>query len=126
MELAELLENARSATPERRIESRDKIAAYGPLAIEGVKPWLVDDTLAAFAVRVIEQVGTHGEPELATKVLRAARPKVPAGVTDDVVWSLQRIKVAAHPAVPATVAAEPVTVRREPARSTTATRRRTR
>ncbi len=125
MELEALLEVARSAPPERRIESRDPIAAYGPLAIEGVKPWLVDDVLAAFAVRVIEQVGTHGEPEMATKVLRAARPKVPAAVTEDVVWALQRIKIAAHPEPPAPP--PPVApVRRVPPQTTSSTRRRTR
>lgn len=125
MELEALLEAAKAAPPERRIEYRDQIAAYGSLAIEGVKPWLADDVLAAFAVRVIEQVGTHGEPELATKALRAARSKVPPSVTDDVAWALQHIKTAAQPEPPpAPPTAAPV--RRAPAQSTSSARRRTR
>ncbi len=125
MELEALLEAAKAAPPERRIEFRDQIAAHGTLAIEGVKPWLVDDVLAAFAVRVIEQVGIHGEPEMATKVLRAARTKVPPSVTDDVTWALQRIKLAAQPEPPP--APEPVAVvRRAPVQSASSTRRRTR
>lgn len=96
-ELSALLEQARSASPERRIESRDPIAAYGPAAIEGVKPWLTDEALAAFAVRVIEKAGLEGEPTLAAAVLRAARSKVPPVVSDDVAWALQRLKAAANP-----------------------------
>ncbi|MHB8891162.1 MAG: hypothetical protein ACYC65_03870 [Candidatus Limnocylindrales bacterium] len=127
MELATLLETARSAPPDRRIESRDGIAAYGARAIEGVRPWLADGVLAAFAVRVIERVGTHGEPELATKVLRSARTKVPPGVTDDVVWALQRLRVAAHPVAPPVIApARAVPVRRDTSRSASSSRRRTR
>ena len=70
MELASLLESAQAAPPERRIEWRDGIAAYGASAIEAVRPWLVNDSLAAFAVRVIERAGINGEAELASKVLR--------------------------------------------------------
>jgi hypothetical protein len=96
-ELSALLEQARSAPPDRRIESRDPIAAYGPAAIESVRPWLTDEALAAFAVRVIEKAGLGGEPALAATVLRAARTKVPPTVTDDVLWALQRLKTAANP-----------------------------
>jgi len=73
MELAALLEQAQTAPRDRRIEWRDPIAAHGATAIEGVRPWLADGELAAFAVRVIEQAGIAGEPQLAAKVLRAAR-----------------------------------------------------
>ena len=91
-ELGALLEEARTAEPARRIESRDAIAAYGAIGIEGVRPWLRDEVLAAFAVRVIEQAGLRGEPELAAKVLRSARKQVPAGVADDVEWALARLR----------------------------------
>jgi hypothetical protein len=90
MELATLLDGARTAAPDRRIESCDAIGAYGARGIEGVRPWLGDDVLAAFAVRVIEEAGLHGEPELAAEVLRAARKQVPACVTGDVEWALAR------------------------------------
>jgi hypothetical protein len=125
-ELTALLAEARSAPPDRRIESRDQIAAHGALAIEGVRPWLSDEVLAAFAVRVIEQVGVNGEPELATEVLRSARKKVPAGVTDDVEWALARVKATANPRpVPVAPPAPAAPVRRVAARPASSTRRRT-
>ena len=125
MELTALLETARSAPPDRRIESRDQIAAFGALAIEGIRPWLTDDALAAFAVRVIERAGINGESQLAAKVLRAARSKVPAGVTDDVVWALERLRAASRPKPPPPPAAV-APVRRDTSRSASPSRRRTR
>ncbi len=125
MELTALLETARSAPPDRRIESRDQIAAFGALAIEGIRPWLTDDALAAFAVRVIERAGINGESQLAAKVLRAARSKVPAGVTDDVVWALERLRAASRPKPPPPPAAA-APVRRDTSRSASSSRRRTR
>ncbi len=122
MELTALLETARSAPPDRRIESRDEIATFGALAIEGIRPWLTDDALAAFAVRVIERAGINGEPQLAAKVLRAARSKVPADVTDDVVWALERLRVASRPKPPPPPAAA-APMRREPSRSASSRRR---
>jgi hypothetical protein len=124
-ELATLLEQAQSAPPGRRIESRDPIAAFGPLAIEGVRPWLTDDALAAFAVRVIEKVGIDGEAALATEALRAARKRVPEAVTGDVEWALERLKAASRPApapAPTPAAAAP----RPAPRASAASRRRTR
>ena len=112
MELAALLEQARCATPDRRIESRDGIAEYGALGIEGVRPWLVDGALAAFAVRVIERAGINGESALAAKVLRSARATVPPVVTEDVVWALEHLRAAARPKA----AAAPVRGRPRPAR----------
>ena len=97
MELAALLEEAQAAPPERRIEWRDPIAAHGARAIEGVRPWLADGVLAAFAVRVIERAGSNGEPELASRVLRSARARVPSGVAGDVTWALQRLRAASRP-----------------------------
>jgi hypothetical protein len=127
MELASLLESAQAAPPERRIEWRDGIAAHGASAIEGVRPWLVSGSLAAFAVRVIERAGINGEAELASKVLRAARPRVPEEVAPDVDWALQRLKAAMRPQPATPVAPAAVTpVRRTPARSALAARRRPR
>ncbi len=91
MELAALLEEAHSAPPDRRIEWRDRIAAHGASAIDGIRPWLADDVLAAFAVRVIERVGVNGEAELASQVLRSERAHVPAEVSADVTWALRKL-----------------------------------
>ncbi|MEI8332911.1 MAG: hypothetical protein WCH74_03500 [Chloroflexota bacterium] len=104
MGLDALLEAATCATPGRRIELRDEIAAYGAPAIDGVRPWLQNDTLAAFAVRVIERAGLDGEGVLAAQVLRWARTRVPAAVTGDVEWALQQLRAARRP-VPAPPAA---------------------
>lgn len=123
MELAALLEQAQSAAPDRRIESRDEIAAYGALGIDGVRPWLVDGVLAAFAVRVIERAGINGESALAAKVLRSVRATVPPDVTQDVAWALEHLRAAARPrAAAAPVRVAPV--RRDTSRSTSSSRRR--
>jgi hypothetical protein len=130
MELTALLEEAQSAPPAQRIEWRDPIAAYGARAIEGVRPWLTDGVLSAFAVRVIERAGSNGEPELATEVLRSVRARVPSGVTGDVTWALQRLRTASRPN--ATTPPKPAaprsdgSVRREPPRFTMVARRRAR
>lgn len=101
MELATLLHQAEAASASVRIERRDDIAAYGARAIDAVSPWLRSPRLAAFAVRVIEQVGVGGEPVLASKALRSARSVVPAHVSGDVTWALRRIKAQGRAALPA-------------------------
>ncbi|MBF6605209.1 MAG: hypothetical protein IVW53_06455 [Chloroflexi bacterium] len=85
-----------------RIEWRDRIAAHGARAIEGVRPWLVKPTLAAFAIRVIERAGTNGETPLAIEVLRSARSTVPPAEKGDIDWSLHQLRLRSKPA-PATV-----------------------
>ena len=98
MKLALLLEEARTASPARRIEWRDRIAAFGPRAIEGVRPWLSSPVLAAFAVRVIERAGASGETSLAAGVLRSARTTVPPAVAADIDWAIQRLRATSQPA----------------------------
>ena len=98
MKLALLLEEARTASPASRIEWRDRIAAFGPPAIEGVRPWLSSPVLAAFAIRVIERAGAVGDATLATKVLRSARTTVPPAVAADIDWALQRLRVTSQAA----------------------------
>lgn len=97
MELTALLEQAMAASPAVRIQYRDAIAAHGDRAIDEVKPWLTDPALAAFAVRVIERAGAHGDPAHAARVLRSARSKVPEPVAPDIGWALARLREAAKP-----------------------------
>lgn len=98
MELSALLDAAGTATPDRRIEWRDRIAAHGAAAIEGVRPWLASPVLAAFAIRVIERAGTNGDAVLAARVLRSARSTVPPAAKGDVDWALQQLKLRNRPA----------------------------
>ena len=115
MNLSALLHEAETASPMRRIEWRDRIAAHGSRAITGVQPWLEHPVLAAFAIRVIERAGTNGEMALATQVLRSARQKVPERDRRDVDWALQQIKARGRasvegpvrPALPVAASAAP-------------------
>lgn len=128
MELEALLAEARSASPGRRIEWRDPIAAYGERGIEAVSPWLSDDVLAPFAVRVIDRAGLDGHPDAAAQALRRARKRAPESVRSDIDWALRRLKAARQPGTtePARPPAQPaarLAQRLEP-RSTPAARRR--
>ncbi len=100
MQLTALLAEAHDATPDRRIEWRDRLAAYGDRAIEGVQAWLDDPALAAFAIRVIERAGEQGQGETATRVLRAARRVVPAHLQGDLDWALGKLRAVSHPVPP--------------------------
>jgi hypothetical protein len=97
MELSALLQEAESASPMCRIEWRDRIAAHGVRAIDGVRPWLASPRLAAFAIRVIERAGTNGEAALAAQVLRSARSTMPPAVKSDVDWALQHLRRRSRP-----------------------------
>ncbi len=94
MQLAVLLAEAHEASPDRRILWRDRIAAFGERAIEGVRPWLSDPVLAAFAIRVIARAGEQGQAEEATRALRAAQSAVPAYLKADLDWALARLRAA--------------------------------
>lgn len=96
MQLASLLEEARGASPDRRILWRDQLAPFGTRAIDGVEPWLTNGVLAAFAVRVILRVGQQGERQAAAKALRAARRRVPEQVQGDVDWALAALRLEAR------------------------------
>jgi hypothetical protein len=94
MQLAILLAEAHEAGPDRRILWRDPIAAFGERAIEGVRPWLSDRVLAAFAIRVIARAGEQGQSEEATRVLRAVRSTVLPYLNADLDWALARLRAA--------------------------------
>ena len=93
-EIAGLLASARRASPAHRIEWRDRIAAHGQPAIEAIAPWLGEPKLAAFAVRVIERVGHHGdrEREVALGALRGARRAIDPCVRPDLEWALLHLR----------------------------------
>jgi hypothetical protein len=93
-QLAALLDEARAASPQERIEWRDRIASYDEIAIAEITPWLSDDNLAAFAIRVIWTVGERVAPEEATRTLRSARPRLSPALQGDVDWALASIKAA--------------------------------
>lgn len=92
MELALLLDEARGASLDRRIEWRDPIAAFGERAIVTIEPWLADPAVSAFAIRVIERAGAQGHAEPAMRVLRAARRVVPPGLQADLDWAIARLR----------------------------------
>jgi hypothetical protein len=98
MELSRLLDEARSAPSAARIELRDPIAAYGTKAIEALKPWLVDEQMAAFAVRVLGRIGVAepGSPlaAAAATALRGARKRVTPVILADIEWELGQIRAA--------------------------------
>jgi hypothetical protein len=111
MQLAGLLEKARSADPGERIQWRDQLVPFGTKAIDAVAPWLTDQVLAAFAVRVIVRVGENGEPEAAAKALRSARTRVPVPIRADLDWALTTLKAAAKQTADAEVAPAPAKTR---------------
>jgi hypothetical protein len=131
MELLALLDEAQSASPMHRIEWRDRIAAHGARAIDGVRPWLASPVLAAFAIRVIERAGTNGDAPHATQVLRADRSRVPPAMKGDVDWALQQLRHRAAQSEAPSAAAPPAgpsakPVRRERPYLSTVARRRAR
>ena len=116
MELLALLSEAETASPMHRIEWRDRIAAHGDRAIEGVRPWLASPVLAAFAIRVIERAGTNGDAPHATQVLRSARSTVPLAMKGDVDWALHLLRQRAAQSVAPSSAAPPARPSAHPVR----------
>jgi hypothetical protein len=79
--LDELLVAAGEAPPESRIEFRDRIAAFGSVAIDRLmtSPWIGDPKYASFAVLTIRKAGELGVQKHAVRALRDA---LAAAVTD--------------------------------------------
>jgi hypothetical protein len=90
--LMDLMDSAREAGPSDRIHWRDPIALHGDDAIRAMRPWLADVRLCAFAIRVIDRAAQTGDPHLATRVLREARPGLSAALQQDVDWVLNRLR----------------------------------
>ena len=96
--LEKLIAEAEAAPVSRRIELRDPIAAYGVEAVAAVQPWLKDEQMAAFAVRVLGRIcgsGATGEAaEAALKTLRSAKRRASPAITGDIDWELGQARAA--------------------------------
>ena len=68
-ELDTLLDEVRRTDRATRIELRDRVAAFGQVAIDSMADWLDDREAAAFAVRVLERIGQ--QPGQLPPVIRA-------------------------------------------------------
>lgn len=106
--LQELLEAARTAAPNDRINFRDRIAAHGAAAIAALEPWLGEKTLRAFAVRTVTKTGLSGHREAAVRALRAADVSMDRSFRDDVDEGLAALG-ARRPAAPTPTGPPPPT-----------------
>lgn len=95
--LEHLIERARAAAPNDRIELRDPIAAHGGAALEAMGEWLADPVLTRFAVRVVGRVADLGEREAGIGVLRLAREEATPEQRADIDAELRRLGVVAEP-----------------------------
>ena len=89
--LEQLVEQARSAPPNHRIELRDPIAAHGTAAVDAMAEWLADPQLTRFAVRVIGRIADLGERDAALTTLRMALEEATPDQRADIDAELQRL-----------------------------------
>lgn len=89
--LEHLIERARAAAPNDRIELRDPIAAHGEAAIDAVAEWLADPQLTRFAVRVIGRAADLGHRAAALSMLDAARVEASKDQRQDIEAELGRL-----------------------------------
>ena len=95
-DLEQLLRQAEEADDLHRIDFRDPIARYKDDGIVGVRPWLADGRMGAFAVRVILKAHELGATT-AVAVLRKSLPKAATPkVEEDILWALGRIAPPKH------------------------------
>ncbi|MGD0020646.1 MAG: hypothetical protein ABSD62_15510 [Candidatus Limnocylindrales bacterium] len=98
-DLDTLLREAATADAGVRIESRDRIAAFGVKAIARLEPWLSDPRLGAFAVRTIERAADMpGAALVAKAALQRANASGPQ--RDDVAAALTRLRRRARASAP--------------------------
>lgn len=91
--LDEALAGARSADRLSRIDWRDRIAVYGPDAIEAVMPWVGDPELTRLAVRVIEHTAQFGDLDVAIAALGSASKVAPTPeIRADIADALARLR----------------------------------
>jgi hypothetical protein len=92
-DLKALMQAASVAPPSTRIEFRDRIAAFGTDAVAAIRPWLRDERLGAFAVRVVERAASYAADREAVQALTT----VVAGtaseqVVEDAAAALHRLR----------------------------------
>lgn len=75
--LERLIEDAAGASPETRIEFRDRIAAYGADAVLAMDAWVEQGRSPGFAIAVLEAVGKSADDVGAASALRRIVGKVP-------------------------------------------------
>lgn len=89
-----LLQEARVAMPNNRIEYRDAIAAFGTDAIKALEPWVADRTLGSFAVRVLARAASIGHEAEVRRVLTRTRwnaSEPVRGDIDDILYRLDHV-----------------------------------
>jgi hypothetical protein len=86
-----LIERARAASPNDRIELRDPIAAHGEAAIHAMAEWLADPQLTRFAVRVIGRAADLGQRDAAVSMLSPARHEATLDQQQDIDAELRRL-----------------------------------
>ena len=87
-----LIEVVRAAPRQDRIRFRDRLAAYGPEAIEAVRPWLADPEFGAFAVRVIQAAATgDARDEGIAALRRGKRTAATAAIKQDIDFALDQL-----------------------------------
>jgi hypothetical protein len=92
-DLDTLLDAAKAAGPEDRINLRNAIADHGRPAAERMREWLVDRELGHFAVRVLEKIAERPADRRATiEILESADPTtISATVARDISDALTRL-----------------------------------
>lgn len=96
MKFGDLVEAARLAGPGSRIEFRDRIAAFGPGAIDPMRAWLDDPGLGAFAVRVLLRIA--GDPTDRRAVVAVFSGTDLSGVSPNVARDIRDALAALRPA----------------------------
>ena len=86
-----LVEQARSATPNERIDLRDPIAVFGAEAIDAMAELLADPQLTRFAVRVVGRVADLVDRDAAVAALFAAREEATPDQRADIEAELKRL-----------------------------------
>jgi hypothetical protein len=90
-ELLALLAEVSSAPPGRRIEYRDRIAAFGPDAVPVLEDWVADGNSAVFGVVALEAIGRSGDPGPCVRALGRLRARQP-GVAGLAEAAIDRLK----------------------------------
>ncbi len=91
--LTALLNEAKTADASDRILFRDRIVAFGGVAIPAMTTWLGDPRLAAFAVRVLERIADDLQQRRAvlTGLASADIGSLPEHITRDIAQAIGRL-----------------------------------